>query len=299
MGTKNATESNGHTDLIPPAVAKRRRGVAAPPMPDPSGEHAQSNVFELPDCNLEYFRLVITGTTECMTNKMSDKQLPALISGVVDKPKEKPAKYASEQEAAFHAGHVCLLKPGKGSPVDRFYEHLYGLKAISLKKGAVNATSILATRNKGKMMGAFFVHGPFNGLVPLLNDAPPLTEDVIESRGLRDPEELLAMAARPVIDIRTISQNATGGKGAASVSIRPKFGEWFAELYIGHYPKVAPRKQLIQLIQTAGMSVGVGSYRAERSGDQFGLYRVVSVDQMPKEWEPKRYRLAPDGKATS
>jgi hypothetical protein len=100
------------------------------------------------------------------------------------------------------------------------------------------------------------------------------------------------------VDVRPIATSGMGGKSGASVSIRPKFDGWFAEVYVGHYGKVVPEKQLLQLIQQAGQSIGVGSYRAEKSGDMFGLYRVISAQAMPVGFEPSRYKLDPQGRPT-
>ena len=289
--TAPKTTTNGLHNRI-----KGKGKTPAPPMPDSSGEVEQSNVFALPDTNLDYLHVVVAGTTEAMTNKMSDQAVKSMMSGVIDKPKEKTQKPGSEAEAAFMASHVCLVKPGKGDPWERFTEHVYGIKVIPFKKGAVDAMSHLKIKGKNVMQGAFFMHGPFRGVTPLLSQAPELTRAVVDNHGLRNPEELFALAAKPKIDARAITtSNGMGGKGTASVSIRPLFEDWFAEFYVGYYSKIIQPKQLIQLIQTAGMSIGVGSYRAARSGDMFGLYRVVGMQGMPTGWEPKRYRIDQNG----
>lgn len=61
---------------------------------------------------------------------------------------------------------------------------------------------------------------------------------------------------------------------------RPQFMPWEAELVVDYDTSVFARDQIIQLVQYAGMNVGIGDYRVERGGDagQFGVTEVQLLD---------------------
>ena len=297
--TKKA-ETNGTTNRIedvlaklPPAPRGKDGRSPSPEAPDSSGKVKQDMVYRPEGVQVTYARFVIEGTTDLMTNAMSEEAKRGLMATALDGGKYNPPKPKTPEEAAYRAAHKIALSKTAGKAFEHFTEHLYGLPAISFKKTAIGALSSLNIKGKDKFNGSFFVHGPFNGLVPLLNGPPPLTREVIDAQGRRDVEELLAMAARPVAaDVRTIAVK-NGANTKAAVSIRPLFRDWYTEFYVKMYEDVVTPIRLSQFFQKAGAAIGIGSNRAGRSGDEFGLFRVVSVETMPKGWSPLAQRIDP------
>lgn len=66
-------------------------------------------------------------------------------------------------------------------------------------------------------------------------------------------------------------RNATG---VADLRYRAEFPAWSATLHLRHLPTLTPA-QIVNLINVAGFAVGVGEFRPELSGHEYGQFRVA------------------------
>lgn len=118
--------------------------------------------------------------------------------------------------------------------------HAYGFPASGFKKAAVSACRQIDTVNMTFVRGAFFVLGD---LVEIIGK-PSLREDIVRLNG-------------SVADIR----------------YRAEFKTWDATLMIEYNKGSITKEMIINLINLAGFSVGVGEWRPEKSGP-FGRFVV-------------------------
>jgi len=56
------------------------------------------------------------------------------------------------------------------------------------------------------------------------------------------------------------------GNGAADIRYRPEFDPWSVDLEIKYNAAVLSAEQIVNLVNLAGFSVGVGDWRPEKSG---------------------------------
>lgn len=298
MSKQNDNNNDNKNQPKKPKSLKKSADVPAPPSPDPSGNSQQSKLFEIPNVTMRWIRVGIKATPDSyiLTNRLSDTTLPGLISGIVDEVRQKPKKPSCIEEAAYRCAHICLRaqKPGV-MPWELLSEHVYGVPAIAVKKAMVAAMPFCGMKGKNKMNGTFFVNGPFNGRIAMLTgDLEEPSADVIANNGRRPLDYIIDKRCRPsrtefgeakMADVRAVTTNS----GTASASIRINLANWSAEVYIGFYDNVIGPNQIVQLLDAAGRYVGIGSNRAERSGDLIGLYRVDTVLRMTSAFDPRRY----------
>jgi len=76
----------------------------------------------------------------------------------------------------------------------------------------------------------------------------------------------------------------------SDIRYRKSFEDWWVELVIEFNQNVIKLQDIIDLLNLAGYSVGVGEMRPEKSGDGFGRFRVATskeVEMLKKGKDPK------------
>lgn len=63
------------------------------------------------------------------------------------------------------------------------------------------------------------------------------------------------------------------GNGGTDLRYRPQFDDWTTTLAVTYVASMLSKESVLSVIEAGGLGVGVGEWRAERSGD-FGAYRV-------------------------
>ena len=144
---------------------------------------------------------------------------------------------------------VSSAKRAPRNPEESFRESLYpipgkknafGFPASGFKKAAVSACRQLDGINMTFVRGAFFVMGDlveFDG-------TPTMREDMVRLNGQK-----------------------------ADIRYRAEFKTWSAQLSIRYNKGSISIPQIVNLMNIAGFSVGVGEWRPERNG-AFGMFEV-------------------------
>lgn len=144
---------------------------------------------------------------------------------------------------------VTTKKREPRNPQELFMDSLYpipdkknafGFPASGFKKAAVSACRQLDGINMTFIRGAFFVMGD---LIEI-DGKPTLREDIVRLNGQK-----------------------------ADVRYRGEFKEWGVQLPIRYNKGSISREQIINLMNIAGFSVGVGEWRPERNGSN-GMFEV-------------------------
>lgn len=189
---------------------------------------------ELHEVNLRTMTVPIRGITGLISHRFSEENQKQ----IEDKQQKKAprAKGARDPEAEYRAGCYLINE----DPED-FSRSAFGFPAIAFKNAIVGACRFVDNLPMTRAAGAFHVLGD---LLPLDGPAPQQRAD------------------RVVI-----------GRGTTSIAYRPEFVEWSTTLRIRYNADYISMTQLLNLIELAGFSVGVGDWRPEKKGNH-GMFEV-------------------------
>lgn len=173
-----------------------------------------------------------------------------------------------KQEFLGHA-HIC-----KGAyDLRKADKNLYGFPAIGIKKALAQALySLGLSSNKIDVIRFLFVHGPYDGLIPILG-ADQKSACIPEMR--RDPVYLKDRM----------------GKTVASLAYRPVFQPWSMRLEIKHLPSILSVESLVNGLKLAGTFIGVGSWTNERSGPMGAFDVAPEVRDLGSKFQPVQHQV--------
>jgi len=157
----------------------------------------------------------------------------------------KFSQKAKEAMLTPKAARVTTSKRAPRDPDQAFRDSLYpipgkkgvyGFPAAGFKKAAVSACRQIDSVPMTFLRGAFFVIDDADGLVEI-EGTPTMREDIVRLNGM-----------------------------TADVRFRAEFKKWAATLTIQYNKGSISKAQIINLMNMAGFSVGVGEWRPERNG---------------------------------
>ena len=133
------------------------------------------------------------------------------------------------------------------NPEQDYHDSMYmtpdgkpGYPASGIKKACVDACSFIEGLTKVEARGAFYIMGD---ILPITGE-PQMREDIVR----------------------------LGGR-TADLRYRAEFSEWSIEFDVLHNPRVISAEAIINLIENAGFSVGIGDWRPQKAGSH-GMFRV-------------------------
>lgn len=158
----------------------------------------------------------------------------------------------AQQQIADKEEHVATAGRGKRDPKAEYEAALYkmpgrrkanGMPAAAFKSAAVDACTFIDSKKISKVWarGAFHVLG---NLVEI-EGVPTMVQDTV-----RLPN------------------------GSGALRYRPYFNEWAVEILVEFNEKVISLEQIVNLLNIAGFSVGVGDWRPQRNGSN-GMFHVA------------------------
>lgn len=118
--------------------------------------------------------------------------------------------------------------------------------ALSIKQSMVGAARNLENVTMTQLRGAIFVVGDQDGLIPVNYKIKESRQDMVRV-----------------------------GMGAADIRFRGQVKDWSMDLIVKFYGNVISAEQVVNLLQVAGFSCGIGEWRPERNGD-YGTFEVVT-----------------------
>ncbi|HZO69369.1 MAG TPA: hypothetical protein VFB74_30625 [Kribbellaceae bacterium] len=175
----------------------------------------------------------IIGTTPLIVHRFSEKAKKKMLDAMQGRSEPKQPK---DPKAEYEAAFY-RTKDG------------YGFPAVAFKAATVGAARFYG---KDVTMTALRQFLFFKGV---LSD--------------KDPQPLVEITGEP----RMREDVVTVNRGGSDLRYRPEFPEWSTVLEVTYVSSMLTRDSVLSLIDAAGMGVGVGEWRPEKSGD-FGTYRI-------------------------
>ena len=192
----------------------------------------------IPKLEIEPMDVAIIGDGPLMTNKFSEKAKRQIREKQQGKPSKGREKKVPEED---FKGAIYVTDDGR-----------YGIPAISFKCAAVTACTSIAGVTKVAARQAFHISGQ--------------GRDKDEGRDI-----VIINNCKPVMR----EDPVTIGMGTTDLRYRPEYTNWNATIRVKFNPSVFSASEIVNMINIAGFSVGVGEYRAERDGD-FGFFHVAT-----------------------
>lgn len=207
------------------------------------GETAvDETVITIQPLRIQRIVIPIKGTQPLITNKFSDEAAEKL-AGSQTGPQIKAAKTPRQPEQEFLAARYVLHADPTGA-VDL---DICGFPAAGIKKAMV-AAAMRVTEAKGTWVRAVLnVEGENGtGLVAITSGAPKMqTDHVVQA-------------------------------GRGNLRYRPVFWPWSMDVAITFNTDQIKAQDVVNLIQQAGFSIGIGDWRPEKNG-QYGTFEVDSA----------------------
>jgi len=192
----------------------------------------------IPEPKIKKVRAVVRGVTPLIMHAMSEK--------------------SRKQMADKQAGLKTKAKEAR-NPEQEFIDSIYHMPGDS------NRYAFPAQAFKQSMVGSC-----------RLVDGIKMTEARILFFvfGEESPEWVEIVSDAPVMRTDTV----TIGQGTTDLRYRPQFDEWSATLIIHYLENAIGAEDIRRLLLMSGAHVGIGEWRAERSGNTFGSFEIVSFD---------------------
>lgn len=232
LSGKISTNGTSEGGVVLPAKVRKKKGAADPSQ---DGEPARTTVklrtVVIPKVAYDWVQVAIVGISPLYMNAFSHRVKMGILRDQQGLPPLPRAPRNLEQEY-LEAAH--WITP----------HTLAGFPAIGFKKAMCSAA--WAANKTGGITGYFFLHGPFDGLVPILAQKPVMSLDMTKPRSMG---------------------------GNANVAARPRFEPWESVLFIRHNKNLMPVDQVVNLVALAGPMVGIGAWRVEKKGDK-GVFAI-------------------------
>lgn len=127
---------------------------------------------------------------------------------------------------------------------------VFGLPVRAFKKAAIASLTVIGRNNITKTLGQQALH-------------------VLAEKG----EPLVSLKGSvPVMQEDFVRPNGRGG----DLRFRGRFDQWSCTLTLLYNARAMTQAQIVNLLKTAGTSVGVGAWRVEKNGS-YGMFDVVSA----------------------
>lgn len=183
----------------------------------------------------------IRGTSELIVHKFDEKAMSEMLDKHMGKAK-KGREIKDPLECFRRCFHFIGAEPKTGQEIlDNPKKWRYGFPANGIKAAMVDA----ATQLKG--VTKVFLRGAFH--VPC---------DMIEIQGVPEMRQDMVRV----------------GMGVADIRFRPTFKQWSATIPVLYNPSVITVEILVNLLNQAGFSVGIGEWRPARDGSM-GMFEVM------------------------
>ncbi|HVI28860.1 hypothetical protein [Hansschlegelia sp.] len=216
--------------------------------------------IEIPRLEVEMLEVTIVGDSPLIVHAWSAKAKREMLQKQMKKA--KAAKEAKDPRKDFEES------------LYRFEDGGYGFPSVGFKAAAATAALTTDGIKKAHALRAFHVigedidvNGAFDGTVMRQNLVR------IEGAPPRMREDLVRV-----------------GMGTADLRYRAEFPTWFARILVRHQPRLLSAEQILNLINLAGFSVGVGEWRPEKGGSS-GMFHVASsgeIEAILAGLEPQR-----------
>jgi hypothetical protein len=213
--------------------------------------------IDIPKVEREILELFLVGDSDLIVHRFAEKQKKQ----IADKQQKgvKGRKEDRDPEAEFQAARH--LRP----------DGTDGFPASGVRLGAVEAVTWCSGISKKLVNGSLFVTD-FDGgnLMRIFSTEPVCVTDTVR----------IGSFSNKVADLR----------------YRPYYKDWFMKVRVVFVPSALSKEQVVNLINRAGMSIGLGDWRPQKGGVN-GMYHVANGPET-KKLEAKTKKKAPAKKTT-
>lgn len=165
-------------------------------------------------------------------------------------------------------------------PIDDYMQAFYinrdgyvSFPALAVKLAMVSAARNLDGVPMTLIRGAIFVKGdPRDGLVPVLCKGKPVKPSELKVT-LGELENTYGEDSKNT-DLTCREDMVRVGMDKADLRYRPQLVNWSIKLQLEYNARVFSPSQVMNLLQVAGFSCGIGEWRPEKSGDS-GRFKIV------------------------
>lgn len=199
-----------------------------------AAEAAGSNTIIIPAIRIGRMEVRIVGDSPLLMNKMSDAAKDKLKAKA--KNEGTAGRAAQDADKEYRATMHCMSRKR------------YGFPASAFKHAIVRAAILLADKKNvpgTRVKGGVSILEEENGLIEIAGK--PIMD---ERWGVRPPR-----------------------KGTPALIYRASFMPWSCTLHIRYNEMILGAQQIVQLLDHAGFSVGIGSGRFENSGTN-GMFHI-------------------------
>lgn len=140
-------------------------------------------------------------------------------------------------------------------------DYVIGFPAIALKEAAATTSYRREwTKDKISVLSSFYVEG--------------YDEDAEIESMLLDKRYIRIKANKPIMR----EDNVVVGISSADLRYRPQFNNWYADIVIAYDANGKYTiDNIINFLNTAGFTCGIGEWRPEKSGD-FGMFHIEGIE---------------------
>lgn len=206
----------------------------------------QEQVIKIQKPDEKYLVFTIIGDEPLNVHRLGKKLAEEF--NLRDANKTIPKKGARDKQAEFLDSLYYIDKDGKevDTPKKILKTTRFGFPASGVKKAMVSAGRNFKGIKMTELKGRFFVMGRF-----------------IEIEGKPEREEFW----------RRIGGKGPG-TGTPDIGVRAVFPKWQAKVHIRYLANMISGDSVGNLLAAAGISVGLGENRPEKSGDTFGTWHI-------------------------
>lgn len=227
-------------------------------MPGPKKETA---AIEIPRLETDLMEVTIVGDTPLISHAWSAKAKREMLDKQMKRAKQ--AKAAKDPRKDFEESMYRLPDGG------------YGFPSVGFKKAAATAALTTGSIKKAEALRAFHILGEEIDVAGAF-ESTSMRENLVRIEG--DPPRMREDMVRV-------------GMGTADLRYRAEFASWHAKVLVKYQSRLLSPEQILNLINLAGFSVGVGEWRPEKGG-QSGMFHVATEADI-KALEPPKPALAP------
>lgn len=219
----------------------------------------QSAAVSIPAPMIKDAVIRIKGDTPIIFHKWSEKQKKMM--------RDKQMKIATAGKEA---------RDPESEYLDSFYHDQDGFiafKANALKQALVGSARVIDGIAMTELRAGLFVVGDSLGMIPLLIKGKRIKPTKLSSRV--DGDEIYAVDTK-VPEIKMREDTVTVGMGSADLRYRGQVENWEMIFTIRFLANRFSLEQVVNLVQYAGFTCGLGEWRPEKNGTS-GTFSVVST----------------------
>ena len=206
----------------------------------------QEQIIMIKKPNIDYLKIDIVGDTPVNIHRLGKKLKDEFDFRDQNKPIKKRGardKHTEFMDSLYYINAKCeeVETPKTITPSTKF-----GFPSSGFKKAMVYAARQYQNIKMTELRGRFFVMNAY-----------------VEIKG------------KPVMDEFWRRIGGKGpGTGTPDIGVRAVFPKWSASLHIKYNKDVISAESVVNLLQTAGLSVGIGEDRPDKAGNTFGMWHV-------------------------